>query len=151
MFRSPIPNPKIWAGPTLGKLSSQNSWLNLGWWHEVQILEKTGKGLEYEEEHAWKGHWDESIVDLVRLSIKQPDALCVLLTGRKEARFTDIVSRMVKAKGLAFDMLCLKPEVAPNGVVHDTTMAYKTDLLTELVHTYLGTKRLNMYEDRPNQ
>ena len=46
--------------------------------------------------------------------MQQKDALNVLLTGRAEAAFGDLLKRMTKSKGLEFDMICLKPEVGPN-------------------------------------
>ena len=53
-------------------------------------------------------------VSLVRLTMQQKDALNVLLTGRAESGFADLIRRMIASKGLEFDMVCLKPEVGPN-------------------------------------
>lgn len=120
-----------------------------GWWHDVNILASTGKGLEEEEKTAWQGWWNESIADLVRLSMSQPEVLTILLTGRKESAFADLVSRMVKAKGLEFDMVCLKPSVGPNNQKIGNTMDYKKELLKDVVFTYTEADDLKMYEDRP--
>lgn len=53
-------------------------------------------------------------VSLVKLSMKQKDALNVLLTGRSENDFADLIRKIVNSKGLEFDMVCLKPEAGPS-------------------------------------
>lgn len=90
-------------------------------------------------------------VKLVRLSMKQKDALTVLLTGRSENRFGPLIKRMVDSKKLEFDMICLKPEVAPNGAVLPSTMEFKKALLKDLVFTYAQADAISVYEDRPGQ
>lgn len=105
---------------------------NGGWWHDVRILAATGEGVEVEEPRKWAGWWNEQIVrsldhcqkslegtnrnqvSLVELSMQQQDALTVLLTGRSERGFADLIKRMVESRSLKFDMICLKPEVGPN-------------------------------------
>ena len=47
--------------------------------------------------------------------MEQKDALTILLTGRGETRFSEIIKRMVASKNLDFDMIGLKPEVGPSG------------------------------------
>ena len=46
--------------------------------------------------------------------MEQKDALTILLTGRSESEFADLVKRIVFSKRLDFDMICLKPEVGPD-------------------------------------
>lgn len=62
VFSSPLPNPQLWAGPTLGYLQTYECFANGGWWHDPSILSATGDGLEKEESKAWKGWWNEAIV-----------------------------------------------------------------------------------------
>ena len=59
---SPLPNPKLWIGQTVGYLQTQESFANGGWWHDNHILEATGQGIEKEEPRAWDGWWNEQIV-----------------------------------------------------------------------------------------
>lgn len=94
---------------------------------------------------------DDSQVDLVRLTMEQKDALNVLLTGRSEAGFAELVRRMVKSKGLDFDMICLKQEVGPTGQTFASTMNYKQTFLHDLIHTYSAADEIRIYEDRPKQ
>lgn len=93
----------------------------------------------------------EAKVDLVGLSIKQSDALTVLLTGRGEQNFADLIKRIVASKGLLFDMICLKPQAGPNNERFRSTMMYKQAILEDLVHTYRNADEIRIYEDRPKQ
>ncbi|GAB7343600.1 hypothetical protein MBLNU457_1601t1 [Dothideomycetes sp. NU457] len=120
-----------------------------GWWHDRNILASTGKGMEEEEPLGWKGWWNEKIVELVRLSMQQEDALTVLLTGRKESTFAGIIQRMTNSRDLHFDMFCLKPEVGPANQKLTSTLVYKQELFKDLVYTYSGAKEIIVYEDRP--
>ena len=90
-------------------------------------------------------------VELVGLSIKQNDALAVLLTGRGEQNFGDLIKRIVASKNLPFDMICLKPQAGPNNERFRSTMMYKQAVLEDLVHTYKDADEIRIYEDRPKQ
>ncbi|KAK0851461.1 hypothetical protein LTR03_003972 [Friedmanniomyces endolithicus] len=149
LFSSPLPNRQVWAWGTCGQLQTQDFFQDGGWWHNPQILTATGQGIEVEEPKAWAGCWNEKIVDLVRLSMAEEDAVSILLTARSESGFTDLINRMVVAKGLDFDMVCLKPRVSPSGKLFANTLAYKQALLQDIVHTYREADELRMYEDRP--
>ena len=122
---------------------------NGGWWHSPDILSATGQGIEVEEPRAWEGCWNEQIVDLSKLSMEDDEALNVLLTGRAEGAFSELISRMVAAKGLEFDMVCLKPTSGPSGEHFNSTMAFKQALLRDIVFTYSGATEIRVYEDRP--
>jgi hypothetical protein len=149
VFRTPLPNAALWTPPTIGLLSNADIFVNGGWWHDNRILASTGQGLEKEEPRAWEGWWNEKIVELVRLSDKQPDALCILLTGRSEAGFSDIIKKMVASKGLEFDIIGLKPRVSPTNQQFQSTMHFKQLFLTALVETYRHAAEIKIYEDRP--
>ncbi|KAI1319957.1 hypothetical protein F5Y16DRAFT_414108 [Xylariaceae sp. FL0255] len=151
LFKTPLPNPKLWHQATLGKLASPDVFANGGWWHDSRILAATGEGADTEEARAWKGWWNDQIVELVQLSMAQKEALCILLTGRGERRFTDLLKRMVKSKGLEFDMMGLKPEVGPNNEHFKSTLTFKTAFLTQIMETYCNAEEIRIYEDRPKQ
>ncbi|KAI0538587.1 hypothetical protein GGR58DRAFT_501096 [Xylaria digitata] len=150
LFQTPLPNPRLWNSTTLGRLGSPDIFVNGGWWHDSRILAATGDGVEREEPRAWKGWWNEKIVELVRLSMKQKDALCVLLTGRSERGFSNLIKRIVTSKGLEFDMIGLKPEVGPNSERFKSTMLFKQAFLKATMETYKHTQEIRIYEDRPN-
>lgn len=149
VFKTPLPNQKLWNGATIGLLSSQDVLANGGWWHDSRILAATGEGLAKEESRAWEGWWNEIIVQLVELSIKQNDTLCVLLTGRSESGFGELVKRIVASRGLDFHMVSLKPSVGPNGERFDSTMHFKQIFLRRLMETYSEAEEIRIYEDRP--
>ncbi|KAL5000182.1 hypothetical protein BDV10DRAFT_162813 [Aspergillus recurvatus] len=149
LFLSPLPNPQLWNGPSIGFLQAYESFANGGWWHDPNLLSATGDGIEKEEPRAWKGWWNERIVQLVELSMKQKDAITVLLTGRSEAGFSDIVKRMVNSRHLEFDLICLKPEVGPNGQRFPSTMDFKQNFLSDIILTYEQADEIRVYEDRP--
>ncbi|EDN07026.1 DUF2410 superfamily domain-containing protein [Histoplasma capsulatum] len=148
LFSSPLPNPQLWNGPTIGFLSTYECFANGGWWHDPNILAATGQGMEIEERKAWKGWWNEQIVQLVELSMQQKDALTVLLTGRAEGPFENIIKRMIKSRKLVFDLVCLKPEVGPNSQRFSSTMNFKQTFLEDLVITYKHADEIRVYEDR---
>lgn len=81
--------------------------------------------------------------------MKQKDALTVLLTGRSEAGFSEVVKRIVESRNLHFDLICLKPEVGPNGERFRSTMEFKQNFLTDIVLTYEQADEIRVYEDRP--
>ncbi|KAK4496863.1 hypothetical protein PRZ48_011312 [Zasmidium cellare] len=151
LFSSPLPNKQLWNAGTCGQLQAQD-FLHGGtggWWHNPNILAATGEGLEKEEARAWEGSWNEKIVELVQLSMQDPSALSVLLTGRAEDGFAELIGRMVAAKGLEFDMVCLRPSSGPNGEFFSSTMVFKQALLQDIVLTYPDADELRIYEDRP--
>ncbi|KAF2272453.1 uncharacterized protein EI97DRAFT_461969 [Westerdykella ornata] len=149
LFASPLPNKAIWAGPTLGQLAAPDAFLDGGWWHDKTILAATGEGVEKEEARAWNGWWNEHVVSLVELTMQQKDALCVLLTGRSEAGFSDLIKRIVRSRNLEFHMICLKPTTGPSGQKFKSTMEFKQAILKEMVYTYKDAEEIRIYEDRP--
>lgn len=149
LFSSPLPNPQLWNPASVGHLQTYEAFAHGGWWHDVSILEATGEGIEKEEPKAWQGWWNDSIVELVELSMEQKDVLTVLLTGRSETNFADLINRIANARKLDFDLVVLKPEVGPNGQRFPHTMDFKQDFLRELVFTYKNADELRIYEDRP--
>lgn len=90
-------------------------------------------------------------VRLVQLSMDQKDSLTVLLTGRSESSFPQIIRRMVGSKKLEFDLICLKPEVGPNNERFATTIDFKHAFLEDLILTYEQADEVRIYEDRVKQ
>jgi len=83
--------------------------------------------------------------------MQQKDALTVLITGRSENKFSELIKRIVKAKKLDFHMICLKPSTGPAGQKFTSTMSFKQTLLKEMVFTYSEAEDIRIYEDRPTQ
>ncbi|SMR60667.1 unnamed protein product [Zymoseptoria tritici ST99CH_1E4] len=148
LFSSPLPNKNLWNAGTCGQLQAQEFMTTGGWWHNPSILAATGLGAEQEEARGWQGSWNESIVQLVELSMADSNTLTVLLTGRKEDGFSELIGKMLASKGLVFDMVCLKPAVGPSGDTYSSTMLFKQALLKDIVFTYAQAKEIRIYEDR---
>lgn len=149
LFQTPLPNPRLWNSATLGRLQGPDIFANGGWWHDSRILAATGDGVEREEPRAWNGWWNEKVAELVQLSMKQKDALCILLTGRSERGFSGLIKRIVTSKGLEFDMIGLKPEVGPDSERFSSTMLFKQAFLKAVMETYKHAQEIRIYEDRP--
>lgn len=75
----------------------------------------------------------------------------MLLTGRAEGPFSDLIKRILKSRNLNFDLVCLKPEVGPNSQRFSTTMNFKQTFLEDLVLTYKNADEIRIYEDRIRQ
>lgn len=132
-------------------LQSQTTFAGGGWWHDSNVLKATGDGVDTEEQRAWQGWWNESVVDLVRLSMQQTDAFTVLLTGRSERGFADVIERMVKSKRLQFHLIVLRPETGPATQRFHDTMNFKQIFLRDLIDTYSAADEIRLYEDRVKQ
>lgn len=78
----------------------------------------------------------------------QKDALTVLVTGRGERNFADVICRMVASRKLKFDMICLKQREGPQGQKFSSTMNYKQALLDDIMFTYKDAEEIRVYEDR---
>lgn len=149
LFCSPLPNPQLWNPSSIGLLQTYEVFASGGWWHDPTILAATGEGIEKEEPCGWEGWWNETVVDLVRTSMEQADVLTVLLTGRNETDFADLVNRICNAKQLDFDLVVLKPEAGPSGQLFGSTLLFKQEFFKELSLTYKHADEIRIYEDRP--
>ena len=148
LFNTPLPNELIWSPESIPKLFKPDPFINGGWWHNVKILAATGGGVEVEEPRAWQGWWNEDVVSSARQSIAQKDVLTLLLTGRAEKGYSDLLLRMARSRGLEFDMVCLKPEVTPTNQRVRSTMDFKTQLIQALMLTYNRAEKIKIWEDR---
>lgn len=83
--------------------------------------------------------------------MRQKDAMTIILTGRSESNFADLIKRMVASRKLEFDMICLKQQAGPKGQRFSSTMHYKQSLLEDLIYTYKEADDIKVYEDRPKQ
>jgi hypothetical protein len=79
----------------------------------------------------------------------QKDALTILLTGRAEGAFANLIQRICTSKKLVFDIYALKPLVNPDNQTPSSTMVFKQQFLTTLIRTYTTAEELRLYEDRP--
>ena len=83
--------------------------------------------------------------------MQQKDALNVLLTGRSERGFAEVIQRMVKSRNLDFDLIVLRPQTGPANQYFSDTMAFKQVFLRDLIDTYSAADEIRLYEDRVKQ
>lgn len=78
----------------------------------------------------------------------QKDALSILLTGRSEDGFSELIKKMVRSRSMGFDMIVLKPKAGPNNQRFSSTLAFKQVFLEALMETYKSAEEIRVYEDR---
>ncbi|AMD22406.1 HGR067Cp [Eremothecium sinecaudum] len=152
LFKSPAPNQNLLASDLIKELSNCQRFSNGGWWSEPRILsaaieewltrKQAGEDVDNE-------FWNLDIVELTRLSIQDPETVSILLTGRREVFFADVIGKLlehdVMAGELQFNAVFLKKEE------FRTTLSYKTTCLTNLLNSYPNLKEISIYDDRPKQ
>jgi hypothetical protein len=110
-------------------------------WKHPSLLAAVGRGHICEEPLAWKGYWNEDVVAAARTAIADPAVLTILLTGRN-TDFSDLIKRMVKSKGLLFDLIVLKPKATPHSSI-EFKFCFLDDILAQS-----AAKEVEIYEDR---
>jgi hypothetical protein len=126
--------------PTGGWYSLCQEWTKIRWKHP-SLLAAVGRGHIYEEDLAWKGHWNEDVVTAARTAIADPAVLTILLTGRN-TDFSDLIKRMVKSKGLSFDLVVLNPKIKDL-----SSIEFKVFFLDDMLPPS-AVEEIEIYEDR---
>ncbi|PVV00282.1 hypothetical protein BB560_005342 [Smittium megazygosporum] len=96
LFCSPLPNTDLWDSKCLGRLKN-----DLGWFMEPKILQPP-----YLSDIG--SRWISSMEAKSREEINRSDTLTVLLTGRSDYIFHEIIRNLLKSRGLDFDLVILK-------------------------------------------
>ena len=134
IFNSPTPNRDLWDKKTLGKLMGDFSMSGYGWFQNTLTLDdKYIEGIDF----------NDSVVDEVNKSMKDPNNVTVLLTGRNKT-FLGQIKKIVYEKGLEFDEYGLKPH---NDFNPETTFGFKTWYVKDLVEKYNPAK-IEVWDDR---
>ncbi|KAJ2839810.1 hypothetical protein J3B01_000420 [Coemansia erecta] len=160
LFKSPLPNPRLWGQQLIGMLKSTD----LGWFQDSRTL--SPPYLEYTD-----AHWMQSTVALAKIEAARDDTLLVLLTGRSHAAYRPAVLNLLKrCHGLEFDIVILKetptrespllsPAVSPMpspGMVPTTptsplTFDYKMGVVEDTITAFSDIREIVMWDDRVNQ
>lgn len=144
LFYTPVPNKRLWTSSTYHFIQSSKNLVMGSWWTNSQILRCTGEGYEHEIKTMWNGWWNESVVSLVKESFADPSVLTVLLSGRNEESFKDLISTMVQAKGLNFDILLFRTSEFTN------TLDFKKSCIENMLKRLTSCKYISLYDDRPH-
>jgi hypothetical protein len=126
-----------------GAISS--AFVTNGRFHDPRILAATGKGLEIEEKRAWKGFWNEKLVQISKQCFEDPEALTVLLTGRSTA-YCDLITRILRSKNLNFDLVVLKPKKERGA--SNSTLTFKYAFIDDVLKLGKTIDEVEVYEDR---
>ncbi|KAJ2803202.1 hypothetical protein H4R20_002987, partial [Coemansia guatemalensis] len=155
LFKSPLPNPRLWDQKLIGMLKSTD----LGWFQDARTL--SSPYLEYSD-----SHWIQPIARLAHAETQRSDTLVILLTGRSHAAYRQLVlGLLAKRKGLRFDIVILKetptrqsPLVsqfefdAPATTPHaPLTFDYKMGVVEDSIAAFPGIRQIMMWDDRTNQ
>jgi hypothetical protein len=112
-------------------------WQFKGWWSNPNSL--SFPCIPKNPGNEW---WNPSVVAAAKKAISDPQGTTVLCTGRIKHRFTEIVTSLVKDKGLKFDRLHFNPG--------DDTLPYKIGVIKRLKEDYPFATEIAIYDDRHN-
>lgn len=161
LFKSPAPNPNLLSKYMVNILTDPQKLSNGGWWSEPRFLQELIKEwairrsrISSVDKQALEAldheYWNKDIVELSYLSQIEPGTISVLMTGRKEVFFHDVIGKVLDNPvfgyaDLQFHAVFLKK---PN---YETTMKYKTSCITELLDHYDQVEEITLYDDRIRQ
>jgi hypothetical protein len=129
LFDSPTPDPRR-KKYKVGILKNPYNQNGYGWFQNEVSLSK---------EYAKVDRFNESIVELARKSMDNPDHITVMLTGRAK-HHGDNIKDLLSEKGLVFDEYGLKNATA------DSTDKFKLTFIQDLIKHYNPAK-IEMWED----
>ena len=180
LYKSPQPNRHLYTQSTLGIIWGQERTIQGGWWAEPSFLEESLAESLAATSPSSDTYWCEEIRKLAQLSFEATDTVSVLLTGRKELRFSELLGRMLTVtrnlsnqgvNDLKFSAVCLKKNnsqvatvkgILPedNGIsTQDSssnneymhTADYKKALFTDFITYYKNLEEITIYDDRIKQ
>ena len=129
IFYSPSPNPEVWGGKMTGKLKGEIRTGGYGWFQNPITLDD-----RFIDDYAFV----DEIVDEVEKSMKEPNSVTVMLTGRTY-EYEAQIRKLLHQKGLEFDAYGFKDG--------GTTMQFKQDFISSLIEKYKPS-RVIMWDDR---
>lgn len=98
-------------------------------------------------------YWSYDIIMKIHDSYAQKDCLTVMMTGRREDKFMDTFTKLLKGdianrtifhKELKFDCIFLKKD-------YKYTMQYKLNVIVKFMRKFKNLKSILMYDDRVDQ
>ncbi|KAJ1664748.1 hypothetical protein EV178_003819 [Coemansia sp. RSA 1646] len=156
LFKSPLPNPRIWDSTLIGMLKSTD----LGWFHDSRTLDKPY--LKYT-----RNHWIKETVAQVRSEVKKSDStIIVLLTGRAHSSYRPLILDLVSRNSdLYFDLVVLKEtptrqsplmsqgefsDLAAARAATPLTFEYKMGVIEDIISAFPDISDIQMWDDRIN-
>ncbi|KAH6562277.1 hypothetical protein BASA83_005080 [Batrachochytrium salamandrivorans] len=142
LFRSPLPNPDIWAPPLRGRVMADCAWFS-----EPRTLSHP-----YIPSNPGNEWWHEETVARAVAALAKPDTLTVLLTGRRYDLFSTRIQTMCESKQpvpLLFDIFFFREghnQQSPR--YHATTLDFKLAVLDRLLESFPSITHVEFYDDR---
>lgn len=130
LFNSPVPNPRLWDGKTIGRLKGEYKRGGWGWFQNPLTLDSR---------YIDRNNFIEPTVEEVRKSIADPNSVTVLLTGRT-GMYEQQIRSLLDDKGLPFDEYGFKSG-------ERTTMQVKQEFIKNLISKYAPV-RVEIWDDR---
>lgn len=177
LFKSPWTNKTLYTYPTLQMLLDNTYFLTGGWWDDPipleLIIKLAGASISTKtaitnnnsttttnkSKSSLTSYWNHDILKLSKLSNEQEDTISIILTGRKENLFKNIILKIIELSrledpnflkpSLQFDAICLKKSI--KGALWTTTMMYKTAVIRDFLEYYPNLEEVTIYDDRMNQ
>ncbi|PVU93374.1 hypothetical protein BB561_003310 [Smittium simulii] len=164
LFCSPLPSSNIWDSKGIGMLKG-----DLGWFLEPKTLQSPYLS-------SISSRWVKQVELISRQEISRTDTLSVLLTGRSDYIYHEIIRSLLKSRGLHFDLVILKENTHikwdPNDNIfthrakNDTadlenlvfaikesnefTFNYKMAVIDYILSKFLNINYVYMWDDRQN-
>lgn len=137
LYKSPVPNPKLWDNRTIGKIEAETKTYGWGWWQDPLTLS---------DRYINPDDFNSPIVSEVRKSMDDPNSFTVLLTGRTTA-YAPQIKKLISKQGLEFDFYGLKPVGYPG-----TTLEFKFEFIKNVLKSIADSGRkvtsIEMWDDR---
>ncbi|RKP09311.1 hypothetical protein THASP1DRAFT_28892 [Thamnocephalis sphaerospora] len=155
LFKSPLPNPRLWHHSLAGRLMSPE----VGWFHDVRTLSEpfvVCRGETTDQVPSRRGssnssnaaHWfAANVLHEARTAIAASDTFTVLLTGRLRSVYYARIVELLTTQQLQFNMVILR-ENNPSAP-YPTTMTFKKDCVQRLLSALPLVRTLTLWEDRP--
>ncbi|KAI9346411.1 hypothetical protein DFJ73DRAFT_660541 [Zopfochytrium polystomum] len=144
LFRSPLPNPEVWASDLHGALIS-----DCGWFTEPRTL-----SAPYVPEQPDLSWWDADVLADVRRAMREEEhSIRVLLTGRRHdlfyRRIRSLVDLADPSDPISFDMVFLK-EVSDSAGARKflTTLDYKLAVIANFLKCFPSLSHIEIWDDR---
>ncbi|KAJ3045402.1 folylpolyglutamate synthase [Rhizophlyctis rosea] len=142
LFRSPLPNRKLWHTELLGALLA-----DCGWFADGRTL-----SAPYIPEKPSITWWDEETVRAARESIsRKDDTVSVLMTGRRHNVFSERIREIAHSlePPLHFDLFFFREGHDPTQPRHyPTTLDFKVAVLRNLLQSIPSIKHVEFFDDR---
>ena len=151
LFATPGPTEQLYTRELLGKLTSSEL-PNGGWWNEPEFLQAA---IEISRSKPRRFSWNEEIVKLAEGSYRAKDTLSIVLTGREEGKFHELIQcalqtvrshKECSSEEFRFNAVCLKKTG-----ISKYTSEYKKELMHDFLEHYPSLRELTIYDDRVHQ